>query len=236
MAKIEKFTGAKAKVPNGYRMLAKAGGATAEIYLYGVIGESFWSDGITAKQFKNDLAALGSNIKSLDIRINSEGGDVFDGRTIYNLLLQHKAKKTVYVDGLAASIASLIAMAGDTIIMGDGAFMMVHNAWGVSMGNASEMRRVPDLLDSVSGTLIDTYSARSKMPRDQVMALLDAETWMTAQETVDKGFADKIVEGAKIAARTIMRPEAFKHGPEPLRPNRTAAALHMARIRQSMKA
>ncbi len=236
MAKIEKFNGPKSKTPNGYRMQAKAGGAAAEIYLYGVIGESFWSDGITAKQFKDDLAALGASIKALDIRINSEGGDVFDGRTIYNLLLQHKAKKTVYVDGLAASIASLIAMAGDSIVMGDGAFMMVHNAWGVAMGNGAEMRRVADLLDSVTGTLIDTYAARSKMPRDQVMALLDAETWMTAQETVDKGFADKIVEGAKVAARTITRPEAFKHVPEPLRPNRIAAAAHMAKIREAMKA
>ncbi len=126
-------------------------------------------------------------------------------------------------------------MAGDTIIMGEGAFMMVHNAWGMAMGNGAEMRRIADLLDSVTGSLIDTYSARSKMPRDQVMALMDAETWMPAQEAVDKGFADKIVEGAKVAARAITRPEAYKHIPEQLRPNRAAAAEHMARIRTVAK-
>lgn len=219
------------KTPNHYRMLAKAAGTRAEIYLYGAIGESFWSDGITAVQFKNDLQALGNKVSAIDIRINSEGGDVFDGRTIYNLLAQHKATKTVYVDGLAASIASLIAMAGDEIIMGDGAFMMVHNAWGMAVGNGAEMRRTADLLDSVSGTLIDTYAARTKMSRDDVAALMDAETWMPAADAVANGFADKIIEGAKVAAAAITRPQAFKNLPEQLRPNRAAALAAMARTR-----
>lgn len=231
MSKVLNLNADRPKIPNGYRMSAKAGGTRAEIYLYGVIGESFWSDGITAKQFSTDLKALGDKITALDVRINSDGGDVFDGRTIYNLLLQHKATKTVYVDGLAASIASLIAMAGNEIIMGDGAFMMIHNAWGVAVGNGGEMRRVADLLDSVSGTLIDTYAARSKMPRDQVMELMDAETWMPATEAVANGFADKIVEGAKVAACTITRPQAYKHLPQELRPNRAKAMAAIARAK-----
>ena len=218
-----KKPGAKA---SGYRMLAK--GARGEIYLYGPIGASFWSDGIGAKQFADDLKALG-NVSSIDVRINSEGGDVFDGRAIYNQLSQHKATKTVYVDGLAASIASLIAMAGDEIIMGDGAFMMIHQPWGVAVGNAPEMRRTADLLDSVNGTMIDTYAARTKQSRDEVSAWLAAETWMPAQDAVEKGFADKIVEGAKVAA-SIVRPEAFKNLPSCLRPNRATAHAAMQRV------
>jgi ATP-dependent Clp protease protease subunit len=229
MPKILTLPGAKAKTPNGYRVQAKAGGNSAEIYLYGVIGQSFWDEGITAKQFKDDLAKLGNNIQQLDIRINSDGGDVFDGRTIYNLLLQHKANKTVYVDGLAASIASLIAMAGNKIVMGDGAFMMIHNAWGVAVGNGSEMRRVADLLDSVSGTLIDTYAARTKLARDEIVTMMDAETWMPSSEAVEKGFADEVVQGVKVAAMAIRAEANFKHVPEQLRPNRAAAAAVMER-------
>lgn len=223
------------KTPNRYRMLAKAGGTRAEIYLYGDIGASFWSEGITAKQFKDDLKALGDKVTDLDVHINSGGGDVFEGRTIYNLLLQHKAKKTVYVDALAASIASLIAMAGDEIVMGDGAFIMIHNAWGVAVGNAAEMQRVKDLLDSVSGTLIDTYAKRTKMPRDEIVALMDAETWMPAAEAVDRGFADKMVEPTKVAAAVISYPQAFKNVPKQLQPNRAKAVAAMERMRAPNK-
>lgn len=229
MSKLLNLNADRSKIPNGYRMMAKAGGTRAEIYLYGVIGESFWSDGITAKQFSTDLKALGDKVTALDVRINSDGGDVFDGRAIYNQLLAHKATKTVYVDGLAASIASLIAMAGNEIIMGDGAFMMIHNAWGVAVGDSREMRRVADLVESVSGTLIDTYAARSKLPRDEIVALMDAETWLTATDAVAKGFADKIVEGAKVAASAITRPQAYKHLPQELRPNRAKALQAIAK-------
>jgi ATP-dependent Clp protease protease subunit len=230
MSKVTNLKTMRAKAPNNYRMIAKAAGTKAEIYLYGDIGESMWSIGITAAQFKNDLAALGSKVTSIDVRINSDGGDVFDGRTIYNLLLQHKARKTVYVDGLAASIASLIAMCGDEIIMGDGAFMMVHNASARASGNGDDLRRVADLLDSVTGTLIDTYAARSKMPRDDVKKLMDAESWMPAAEAVANGFADRVIEGAKVAAK-VTRPEAFKNLPEQLRPNRAAALAAIARTK-----
>lgn len=223
---IHKFT----PRPSGqrrYRMAAK--GSQGEIQLYGPIGASFWSDGITASEFSADLKALG-NVSAIDIRINSDGGDVFDGRTMFNLLVQHKATKTVYVDGLAASIASLIAMAGDEIVMGDGAFMMVHRPWGGAIGNADEMRRTADLLDSVNGTMIDTYAARTKMSRDDVSALLTAETWMPAQEAVDKGFASKVVEGVRVAA-AVVNIDAYRNLPEQLRPNRAAAQNTLARLR-----
>jgi ATP-dependent Clp protease protease subunit len=212
--------------PSGYRMLAK--GATGEIYLYGVVGQTFWSDGVSATQFKNDLKDLGA-VTQIDLRINSEGGDVFEGRTIYSLLSEHKAKIPVYVDGLAASIASLIAMAGDEIKMGDGTFMMIHNAWGLAIGNADEMRRQADLLESVSGSLLDTYVARTGKTRDEIKKWMDAETWMTAQECVDRGFATETTEPVRVAA-SVFHPEAFKNLPTVLRPNRAAAAAAIARV------
>lgn len=215
-----------AKQPSGYRMSAKSG--RGEIYLYGVIGQTFFSDGVSATQFKDDLKALGS-VTSIDLRINSEGGDVMDGRTMYNLLAEHKARITVYVDGLAASIASLIAMAGDEIRMGDGTFMMIHNPWSMAVGNASDMRRMADLLDSVANTLIDTYTARTKGNRDQIKTWMEDETWMTAQESVERGFATVVAEPVRVAA-SIRRPESFKHLPTALQPNRMAANAAVARI------
>lgn len=215
-----------AKQPSGYRMSAKAG--KGEIFLYGIVGQTFFSDGVSATQFKNDLRALGA-VTAIDLRINSEGGDVFEGRTIYSLLSEHKARITVFVDGLAASIASLIAMAGDEIRMGDGTFLMIHNAWSVAIGDAQEMQRTAALLDSVSNTLIDTYAARTKNTREQIKTWMDAETWMTAQEAVTNGFANSVTEPVRVAA-SVRRPESFKHLPSSLQPNRVAARAAVARI------
>lgn len=202
-----------------YKVAAK--GTRGEIQLYGPIGASIWSDGITLAEFSADLKAL-ANVATIDIRINSDGGDVFEGRAMYNLLVQHKAKKTVYVDGLAASIASLIAMSGNEIVMGDGAFMMIHQPWGGAVGTADDMRRTADLLDSVNVTLVDTYTARTGMKRDEVMALVVAETWMPADEAVEKGFADKVADGVRVAA-AVVNIQAYRNLPEPLRPNRARA-------------
>lgn len=207
---------------SGYRMAAR-GDDAAEIYLYGTIGASIWGGGISANQFSQDLKGLGPNVKTIDLRINSDGGDVFDGKAIYTLLQQHQAKIAVHVDGLAASAASFIAMAGDTIEMAEGAFMMVHNAWGFAMGDAAEMRRTADLLDAVSGTIVDTYAARTKQKPEKIKEWMDAETWMTGKECLDRGFCDKVVENQKVAA-CVADPARFRNLPAPLRPNRTLAA------------
>lgn len=214
-----------------YSMVAK--GSKGEIQLYGPIGASLWSDGITATEFTKDLKGLGS-VSAIDVRINSDGGDVFEGRTMYNLLSQHSAKITVYVDGLAASIASLIAMAGDEIIMGDGAFIMVHRPWGGKVGTADDLRSTANLLDSVNETMITTYASRTKLSREDLTALLVAETWMPADEAVSYGFADKKLGGAKIAA-AICNPDTFKNLPTELRPNRVAAMAAIERTRALMK-
>lgn len=216
--------------PAGYKVVAK--GKHGEIYLYGDIGTSWWGDGISATQFKDDLKSLGA-VDTLDIRINSNGGDVFEGRTMYSLLVDHKAKKTVYVDGLAASIASLIAMAGNDIKMGDGSFMMIHNAWGGATGDSAEMRRMADLLDAVTGSVCDTYVSRTGNEMKQVKKWMDDETWMSAKDCLERGFATTVIEATKAAAH-VAHPERFKNLPACLRPNRALAQNLIERMQKKV--
>jgi ATP-dependent Clp protease, protease subunit len=169
----------------------KAAGSRGEIWLYDQIGESFWGEGISAKTFQKELAALG-RVTTINLRINSPGGDVFDGLAIYNQLAAHPARVIVDIDGLAASIASVIAMAGDEIRIAANAMMMVHNPHGMAMGDANEMQRVAALLSQVKGSLADTYAARTSQPRAQLEAWMDDETWMVADTAVQYGFADAI--------------------------------------------
>jgi ATP-dependent Clp protease protease subunit len=179
---------------------AAAGGKSGELLLYGPISNISWfGDELTPKQFAEDLKALG-DITDLTIYINSEGGDVWAGQAIHSMLKRHSAKKTVYVDGLAASIASVVAMAGDTIIMPRNSLMMVHAPWTFAAGNAAEFRKWADDLDKAAETIIAVYEAKTGLPREEIIALLDAETWMTAEEAVEKGFADEVAAEKKIAA------------------------------------
>lgn len=208
------------KVPSGYKM-TKQGADRAEIYLYGQIGQDWFGEGITAKRFADDLKALGK-VNNIDLRVNSEGGDVFAGKAMYTLLVDHRAAIAVHVDGLAASAASLVAMAGDTIEIAEGAFVMIHNAWTWTIGDASDMRRTADLLDTVNGTIRDVYVARTKNKDADVKKWMDAETWMSGKEAVERGFADKLVENLKVAA-SIRDPKLFKNLPAALRPNRAKA-------------
>lgn len=191
----------------------------AEIWIYEQIGEDFWTGGgVTAKSFQKELAGIKAS--QIDLHINSPGGEVFDGITIYNLIKQHPANVTAYIDGLAASIASVIALAGDTVIMAENALFMIHNPWGFAMGDASEMRKTADLLDKVGGSLVTAYASKSGKPDDEISALMDSETWMTAQEAKDAGFIDEISEQMDLAACTkfipAMQKAKFKNIPENL--------------------
>lgn len=204
-----------------YRMAAK-GGDAADVYIYDTIGG--W--GITATQFKDDLKALGT-LKTIDLRVNSDGGDVFEGRAIYTQLAQHSARIVAHVDGIAASIASLICMAADEIRMADGAFMMIHNSWTFTIGNAAEHQRTMDLLNSVDGTVQETYAARTGQTLADIKKWCGDETWMTASEAVARGFADVKDEPVKVAA-ALRDPSRFRNLPAMLRPNRLAAASALA--------
>lgn len=176
---------------------AAAGDEDNVISILDVIGEDWWSgNGVTAKRVSGALRSIGA--KDVVVRINSPGGDMFEGIAIYNLLRGHQAKVTVEVIGWAASAGSIIAMAGDEIRMGLGAFMMVHNAWGAVVGNRHDMRDAADLFDSFDSALADIYEARTGAKRATIVDLLDAETFMSASEAVDQGFAD-VVDKALVA-------------------------------------
>lgn len=171
-----------------------------ELLLYGDISSStWWGDEVTPKQFKKDLDALG-DVSTINVFINSDGGDVFAGQTIYSQLKRHKATINVYVDGLAASIASVIAMAGDTVYMPKNAMLMVHNPWTIAMGNAEEFRKLADDMDKIRESIITVYADKSGMENEKIIELMDAETWMTAEEALEYGFADEIEEEKQVAA------------------------------------
>ena len=191
----------------------------AEIWIYEQIGEDFWTGGgVTAKNFQKELAGIKAS--QIDLHINSPGGEVFDGITIYNLIKQHPANVTAHIDGLAASIASVIALAGDTVIMAENALFMIHNPWGFAMGDATEMRKTADLLDKVGGSLVTAYASKSGKSDDEISVLMDSETWMTAQEAKDAGFIDEISEQMDLAACAkfipAMQKAKFKNIPENL--------------------
>lgn len=206
---------------------------SAELLLYGPISEeSWWGDEVTPKQFADELKALG-DISELTVRINSGGGDVFAGQAIHSLLKSHKAKVIVYVDGLAASIASVIAMAGDTVIMPRNAMMMIHNPWTVAIGNAKELRKVADDLDRISVSAIESYlqKAGDKLDEKTLKQLLDEETWLTADEAKNYGLCDVVQEpnnmAASISDEFLQR---YKNVPEQLiqRKNNILSAKEMA--------
>jgi ATP-dependent Clp protease, protease subunit len=217
----------KLVTPGGYRVVAAKEQAT--IYLYGPIGPSMSSDdGVSANQFRKDLAALG-DVKTIDVRINSEGGDVFDGQAIYSLLVQHRANVVMHIDGLAASAASFIAMAGNTIEVSESAFVMIHNASAICWGGAGDMRKMADLLETTNGALQDIYAARTKNSKDDLKKWMDDETWWTGSEALANGFADKVVPNLAVAA-SVRDPSKYRHLPVALRPNRVKAAALMAKI------
>ena len=166
---------------------------TADIYIYGDIWDSWWSDETnSAICLKDKLLELG-DISEINLHINSLGGDVFEGLAMFNLLKQHKATVKVYIDGIAASIASVIAMAGDEIYMPKNSMMMIHNCWTFECGNAKKLRKAADDLDKIMEASIESYMSKINIDRDELMKLLDEETWLTAQECLDKGFCTQIL-------------------------------------------
>ena len=166
------------------------------ITIYDPIGYDFWGDGVTAKRIGGALRSIGDG--DVIVNINSPGGDVFEGLAIYNLLREHKGRVTVNVMGLAASAASVIAMAGDEIRIGRAAFLMVHNAWVMAMGNRNDLREVADWLEPFDGTIADIYASRTGLPLEEIKAQLDAETWIGGREAVDTGWADALLESDQI--------------------------------------
>jgi ATP-dependent protease ClpP protease subunit len=219
----------------GFRASLKDDG-TLEMLVYGDIVDTatlsmleawgYPTDGfISATAIKKQMDGAGE-YSSIALRINSPGGDAFEGIAIHNLVRAQGKPVAVYVDGVAASSASIIAMAGDTITMGGSSMMMIHNAWCDCRGDAAEMRKTADLLDKVSESIGQTYVKRTGKTADEIKALMSAETWMSAQDCLRDGFATQIAEepdersaeamamarGFKALARMKNVPEALKAG------------------------
>ena len=208
----------------------KSNGKVGEIWLYDAIGGGIFGDGISADRFRKDLVSLGQ-VSQINLRINSPGGDVFDGLAIYNTLVQHPAQIVVDIDGLAASIASIIAMAGDEVRMAANGFVMIHNPVGLAMGDSSEMDRVGALLRQVKSSLVDTYSRRTGAAADRLSAWMDDETWFNASDASQFGFVDYVTEEQKLAAHAGWL-ERFRHVPRQIAAaQRDPGMGDMARVR-----
>ena len=175
--------------------MIRARGTGTEVLIYDEIG----AYGVTAKGFLAEFGALPADA-AIDLRLNSPGGSVFDAVAIYNALKRHAGEITVWIDGIAASAASYIAMAGDRVVMPENAFLMIHDPSGLVMGTAEDMRATADALDKVKGSLIQGYAAKSGAADEEIAALMAAETWLDAKDALDLGLIDRMAEPVKLAA------------------------------------
>lgn len=168
------------------------------ISIYDVIGEDPWSGGgVTAKRVAAALRSIGG--RDVVVNINSPGGDLFEGIAIYNLLREHPHQVTVKVVSLAASAASIIAMAGDRIEVAKSGFVMIHNAWVLAIGNRHDLRDIADTLEPFDASIRGIYEARTGIADADLAQMMDKETWLTGSQAVDQGFADALLPSDQIA-------------------------------------
>jgi len=180
---------------NWYNIKAESSKEVADIYIFDEIG----AYGVTAQGFIEEIKAFKN--APINLHLNCVGGDVFEGMAIYNVLRKRTAKTTIYIEGIAASMGSVIALAGDEVIMAENSLFMIHNAWGGAMGEASEMRKTAALLEKISGEIADIYIKKTRLPYDKVQEMMDEETWLSAEEAFNLGFVDSISDAIKVAAK-----------------------------------
>lgn len=173
-------------------------GGMTEVFLYEVIGD----EGVRAVDFIREIRSIST--PDLHVRINSPGGEVYEAVAMYHALRAHDSQITVFVDGLAASAASVVAMAGDLIIMGRGTRMMIHEAWGNANGNATQMKQAVEILDVTSDSLAKFYANRAGGTPAEWRQRMKAETWYSAEEAVDIGLADRVARGDRRAPAPAM--------------------------------
>lgn len=166
------------------------------ISIFDVIGADYWGEGVTASRIAGALRSLDG--ADVTVNINSPGGDMFEGLAIYNLLREYQGKVTVKVLGLAASAASVIAMAGDEVQIGRGAFLMIHNCWVYAMGNRHDLAQIAADMEPFDKAMGDIYSARSGLSLEDVSAMMDGETYIGGSDAVEKGFADRLLSADEI--------------------------------------
>lgn len=167
-------------------------GQTSKLTIYGDIGESWWGDSISARDVERELKNVTAS--KIDVHINSYGGDVFDGIAIYNQLKNHSAEVNIYVDGVAASAASLIAMAGNNITMNTGSMLMIHEGSTFAYGSKTDIRKTLNALEGIDKSIADIYMTRYAGEREEIDTMIVNETWFTSGEAVEAGLADAINE------------------------------------------
>ena len=177
-----------------YNIQNKAG-ETADIYIFDEIG----TYGVTAQDFISEIKGLKD--MPINLRINSLGGDVFDGMAMYNVIKRREAKTTVYIEGIAASIATIIALGADEVIMAENSLFMIHNAWGGTSGEAKDMRKTAETLDKITSELTDIYVKKTGLSYDALAEMMDEESWLNADEAFALGFIDTISDSIKVAAK-----------------------------------
>lgn len=190
---------------NWFKMKAGKHDKSATILIYDEIGPSYWGEEtVDAKSFLTELTALGE-LDMIDLRINSPGGNVFDGIAIHNALKNNSAKVVATVDGIAASAASFIAMAADEIVMPSNSFMLIHGASGFAWGNAEQMRKTAEDLERINLSLTATYVARSKQTDARITEIMNEDRLMSADEALELGLCDSVTEPVKAAANYSLR-------------------------------
>lgn len=199
-----------------YKFRAEAGDepTSAELMIFAAIGDWEEMGDVSARGFAKALGALPKSVKRLDIHINSPGGSVFEASAIYSRLADHPSTKVVFVDGLAASAASIVAMVGHKIYIRSNANMMIHLPSGLAMGNSEDMRHMATALDSITESMINVYAKRTKLERDEIRDLMSAETWFSPALAVEKGFADEergVVKAAAVIAENRVVINGVEH-------------------------
>lgn len=178
-----------------YNIQGKATDAVAEVYIFDEIG----AYGITAQDFIAEMKEYKDT--PVNLRINCIGGDVFDGMAMYNIIKKREAKTTAYIEGIAASMGSVIALAADQVVMAENSLFMIHNAWGGAMGEAEDMRKTASVLEKISGEIASIYKRKTALSLDRITDMMDEETWLNAEEAYELGFVDTISDSIKVAAK-----------------------------------
>ena len=180
---------------NWYDIKSKVSNDIVDVYIFDEIG----TFGINAQSFIDEIKGFKNT--PLNLHINCVGGDVFEGMAIYNVLKKRTAETIVYIEGIAASMGSVVALAADKVVMAENSLFMIHNAWGGAMGEAKELKKTANLLDKISNEIADIYIKKTNLPYDRVKEMMDEETWLNADEAFELGFVDSISDAIKVAAK-----------------------------------
>ncbi|MDY0412838.1 head maturation protease, ClpP-related [Methanothrix soehngenii] len=225
---VARFWGKSLEKPDWYRIEAKETDETAEIIIYDVIGYPY-NDAFDL------VRALGSiKAKNITVRINSPGGDVFDGVAIFNALKDHEAHVTTKIEGLAASMASIVALAGDEVQAHKNAMYMIHDPWVLAAGNQYDLREIADILQKIGGNMLDIYYDKSNIGKRELKAMMKEETWFTAAEAKDRGLIDTVLDAG--AAKAKFDLSIFANVPDELEDaDREGATLSKQEIERALR-